>query len=59
METMQLEFYTISTKDPIFSSYPSLCFIIEIFLGQKNYKVLSLLDSRISTCFINEDFIKK
>lgn len=30
-----------------------------MYLGPKNYKVFTFLDSRASACFIDQDFVKK
>lgn len=55
---MQLKSSIIFNKSHIFSLDLLSCFIIEIFIKSKNYKILVLLDSRAQTYFINEDFVK-
>lgn len=56
---MQLKSYMIPSKGPILSSDPSPCFIIEVYLESKNYKVLTLLDLEALIYFIDKDFVKK
>lgn len=55
---MGLESYATPNEGPILSSKPSLYFIIDAFLGIKNYKAYALLKSRSFTYFLDEDFVK-
>ena len=55
---MQLEPSTNPIEGPILSSEPSSCFMIELYLGPKNYRALALLESRALACFLNEEFVK-
>jgi hypothetical protein len=55
---VKLEPGTIPIQGPILSSKPSSYFMIELYLGPRNYKALALLDSGASTCSLDEEFIK-
>lgn len=55
---MWLKTCVIPNKDHIFLD-PSLCFIIEVYLVSKNYKVFNLLDSKEWNYFLDEAFVKK
>ena len=55
---MQLEPGTNPIEGPILSSEPSSCFMIELYLGPKNYRAFALLDSGASACFLDEEFVK-
>jgi hypothetical protein len=55
---VQLEPSTNPIEGPILSSEPSSCFMIELYLGPKNYRAFALFDSGASACFVDEDFVK-
>ncbi|GGV52122.1 hypothetical protein GCM10010495_81840 [Kitasatospora herbaricolor] len=55
---MQLELCIIPNEGFILFSELFFCFIIDLYLGFKNYKVSVLLDSGVSACFLDEQFVK-
>lgn len=56
---MLLQSYIIPNKGLILSLDSLLYFLIKVFLQSKNHKVFIFVDSRTSTCFIDEVFVKK
>jgi hypothetical protein len=47
-----------TNQGPFLSAQPSHCITIPFCLGSQGLKTLTLLDSRASTCFLDEEFIR-
>lgn len=56
---MLLEAFTTPNEGHILYSKPSPSFLIDIYVGPKNYKAFSLVDFGASIYFLDENFHKR